>query len=241
MADLLVLLCVLVILALLLAHDTWLMAWLTGEETVAQATTSDRFPQPEFAIKPERVSTAARLAEGRKDPPVTFEALEVQSILTWKGSSHSVIGLQLHPHLIRLDRNSFAAYLAHEGRSDLTPLEHNTERYTKCAKAVLQSGPLEVCASTPIGHPLEIIFRDGHFQVLLHGRAAQQCRLTHLEDHESGANMVRTHFIRSLLDQEVQWESLWATLTFFPDFSKAQQGSVSTTLRISPSAHRDAP
>lgn len=199
------------VLAPLLAHDTWIRAWIRGENIVGSGTTSDQFPENGDAIKRERIAFASASDGVYVSHCQSIEPHDGETELVWRKESSLVIGFQLTAHPITLDRRNFMGYLRAEGHFDhmnLLVKEENRELYTKCAKAIPKGIPL-TASRHRLGHDLEIVENE----VLLFGEPVR----AEIQTYESKNGLVlnRAHYIRTLEGSEYQWESFWASLTYW--------------------------
>lgn len=207
---------ILLVLSLLMAHDTWLHAWLSGGKIEARATTSHRFPDMGDPICSERIVCADLLSEGSASPPLVIEPGEDHTSFFWEHfQGPCVATMRLNAHLIELPRDRFEDYLRDEGWLDKFGgeiSEMNAERYTKCAKAVPKGVNILDAGDLRADHPLEIVISEGKPRALLFGESVD---LPMSELFHGDLCFVRTHFLRRLTTDEVEWESLWATLTYY--------------------------
>lgn len=209
-----------ILISLLFQHDTWLVAWIKGDLVEAKATSSDRFPEPDAGIRAERVARAGLIRPSGETPATDIQPSDHETALSWANpqSGPKVAGLVLHPHPIELDEVKFEHYLRSEELLDeFGPRiqSSNRERYTKCAKAVPEGVTLEEVRGLRAGHPLEIVEADQGFVVLLHGEPLETCSVRPVIDSGQGLCGLRAHTMWPVEAGDHEWESLWATFTFF--------------------------
>lgn len=207
-------------LAFLLAHDTWLFPLIEGRVGL---TTGNRFPLGEVGPSTSRVARCSvDGAEAQVDGGDKISLIEA-------GSDAKAVAVLLKPHPITLTSASFTKYLEAQNVHLKIPDRDIREHYTKCAKLRLKNS----LTNNSVGHPLEFVaMGPSTFQLRLWGK-----RLTnYLVDVYSefgdrqlmqtdsagdvvlhsgdGLHMLRAHWIQRCDSPEFDFESLWCTLVF---------------------------
>ena len=116
------------------------------------------------ARNPNRLSSFV-LVDGEGSRPVPGRDGADPAGVVRLGSGASVIGYRSHPAFIELEANAFEAYLREEGLERILELRRELgeadapgrERYSRCAKAIVQAGDGLTGHDAVLGLPLELV------------------------------------------------------------------------------------
>ena len=155
------------------AHDTWLQprrsSVLPGTIAQLDLTSGDKFPTPEFALKPERVATARARLDGKTSdlsaPAPEKKSVEFRVALSNPGVA--AIWLSLAPQPIQLKGGEVKHYLdeidapaaIRQAWASAKGSRQWREVYSKHAKTFVRVGQPKADNSwnQPVGLPLEIV------------------------------------------------------------------------------------
>lgn len=159
------------------AHETWLtpseFSTTTGEKVEFRLTSGMRFPELDYAIRPERVATALfRLGGGEHafaTPCRGKSALRFAA--TFASAGLVTVWVSLAPKTLELSEEKVTEYFAEiDAPADVRKRWASVkgkipwrETYTKCAKTFLAIGESRADQSwkNPVGLPLEIVPLSG--------------------------------------------------------------------------------
>lgn len=155
------------------AHDTWLSPSTytasPGDRVAFHLTSGMKFPELDYAIKPERVANGAVRFAGETTELKEFvraeHALQFERAFTEAGVA--TVWLQLSPKELELTDDKVAEYLDEIRASEETRRawaaqkgkQKWQERYTKCAKTCVAIGDAQSDSSwsQPVGLRLEVL------------------------------------------------------------------------------------
>ena len=162
-----------------------------------------------------------------------FENRDPAGFVRLDGAGTAVIGYRSKASSVELTPEKFAQFLREEGITGVpvAPRTHR-ERFYRFAKTIVQVGEPRTMPQ-PFGWRFELVPSSGGFQLLFERKplakamvtaiAADGRRLTartdargHVSfDLSKGIWLVKaTHLVHAPADSGVEWESLWASLTF---------------------------
>lgn len=226
--------------ACLVGHNLWLVE---KDEMKIEVVTSDKFPESDSAVKPERITDFRAFTKDGEFKLQDYETTETALIANLKIKAN-LVALELNPHPIVLEAEKFAGYIKSELAENFTGASFDRpqrESYAKFAKVLLDNDSF----GKIIGQKFEIVLlskpKSGEnltVKILFDGEPVNGLRVSagaenlnggkyfaHSRTDANGAAdieisggglwFVRTHFIRPHTDTaEFNWESFWASVTF---------------------------
>jgi hypothetical protein len=150
---------------------------LSGESSIVELTTGERFPEPGSAVAPERIDRSfVRLGGGRPMPLTSAKADGAVTRLeaTWAGQGLATLGILLAPEARTVEAAEFDSFLRDAGATAALA-ERTKKKETKKAARIVAvesarafagvlappraAAPVDPAAGTdePLGLPLEIV------------------------------------------------------------------------------------
>lgn len=154
------------------AHDLWLIppaSTKPNEKAVVSAVSGIKFPNGDHAPDPSKFAKRIVIApDGTAFEAEAGGMKEKAGLLTWTPAKDGVyaVAVQTTPKILKLDAESFNAYLVSEGMPHVYRLRAKeksldqpaVERYSKSPKALVRVGDgKDGDPCKPIGLPLEIV------------------------------------------------------------------------------------
>ena len=201
------------LLALVLAHDTWVLpdqfVAEPEEQVRCRVITTDDFPIPDAPVAQSRLQSA-QIWDGTNWSEITQiseqgDALEM--IVSANVPCHLIVAVALKPHFIEMDRDNFIEYLRSENawaaveQMNSNPSLGTRELYSKFARTRIVFG-MGSCPEIPQILPFEI-----DLELALSSKHNPQIT-------NDGVRYVRAHRIRRNHSEHAEWISEWASLTF---------------------------
>lgn len=166
-----VLFLVLVLPAVALAHDTWLLpsraSVAVGEALVLEMTSAMRFPEPEVPVKPERIARSGMRIGGTTVPltPQDGAGKALKLSATPKADGLATVWAEGLPRELDMKPDAVEHYLAEAGATEVRDQWIKAgrgrwhETYFKCTKSFVRVGAPgdDRSWSEPVGLPLEIV------------------------------------------------------------------------------------
>ncbi len=159
----------------ILGHNLWLVAKDQSEEIKIEVLTSDKFPESDTAVKPERIADF-RLFTENDSIEITNYKTEKNSLVASlkKDEKINLVALELHPHPIILEAEKFAGYIASENAEDFVapqfvkgePTEPQRESYAKFAKVLVDNNSFDKI----VAQKFEIVLQSNPSQVKTGGK-----------------------------------------------------------------------
>lgn len=217
---------------MILGHNLWLVAEDKQDEIKIEVVTSDKFPESDSAVKPERI-VDFKAYNGSDSIEITdYKMIENSLVASSKTNNKpNLAALELHPHPIVLEAGKFAGYIASEAaESSVAPqfvagetLQAQRESYAKFAKVLIDNDAFDKV----IGQRFEIVLLSNpsqikageklKFKVLFDGTPAQNLRLSIGAENLNGgkyAAHARTDN-HGLAELEISGGGLWFARTHF--------------------------
>ncbi len=229
------------LLSLILAHDTWLRYFWESQELKLQ--TGNQFPNGDSAVLPKRIEKSGVISPGGEVYDLNdFAVRGDETVIRLAHNESSLAFVSLYSHFIQLESSDFDSYLQHENADDILEMRAGShlpgrELYTKHAKTLigasggcLQSGQIfEIVPSRdPRAHSsLEVILVKGgnpcpdKWVTAYSASGHEQKAKTDIQGKASFTLSectewcLRAHWIAATDESGADWQSHWATLTFF--------------------------
>jgi len=229
-----------IFVSVLFGHNLWLVE---KEDEKIEVVTSDKFPESDSAVKPERIADFRAITDDGEIELKDYEITE-KALIANVGKNAKLVAIELFPHPIVLESEKFANYIkseAAENRVGDLPDEAQSESYAKFAKVLIDADSF----GKIVGQKFEIVLRSKPkageklaVEVLFDGEPIENLRVSIGAKHLNGGKyfahsisdtngaaefeildgglwFVRTHFIRPhISNDEFKWESFWASMTF---------------------------
>ena len=223
---------------LIFGHNLWLVAKDEPDEIRIEVITSDKFPESDSAVRPERIRDF-RVFSGNGWTEINdFQTAENSLVARLKNKKAQLATLELYPHPIVLEAEKFAGYIKSEDAETLVSPDFikgettkpQRESYAKFAKVLIKNESFE----SVVGHRLEIIPQmnpsdlksDEKFpvKVLFDGKPLKNLRVSSGAENLGGGK----YAAHSLTDENglakisVSGAGLWFVRTHFirPHFDK---------------------
>lgn len=154
---------------LIFGHNLWIVAKDENDEIKVEVITSDKFPESDSAVKPERIKDF-RLISGNDSIEITdFQTTENSLVTKIKNKKAELAALELFPHPIVLEAAKFAGYIKSEdAESFVAPnfvkdetTEPQRESYAKFAKVLIDNKSFDRI----VGHKLEITLQENPAEI----------------------------------------------------------------------------
>lgn len=155
---------------LIFGHNLWIVAKEENDEIKVEVITSDKFPESDSVVKPERIKDF-RLISGNDSVKITdFQTVENSLVANIKNKKSELVALELFPHPIVLEAEKFAGYIrSEEAESFVAPnfikgetTEPQRESYAKFAKVLIDNKSFDRI----VGHKLEIILQENPAEIV---------------------------------------------------------------------------
>jgi len=183
----------------------------------------------------EEVSSSLLVGENFEGDPVSPRGREVE---VFERGSATILGFRSNFAIVELPREKFEQYLREEGlerRIRVTSDGIQHERYARFAKAILQTGSGPSDVDGPLGWRFELVPIDAaRFRVIFESKPLPDALVVALERDSRKTLRARTdakgivqlelppgvwlvksvHMLPAPAGSGVEWESLWASLTF---------------------------
>ncbi len=223
------------------AHDFWIEPS-SFRPALKETFTASLFVGQDFAGDP--VPRSARLLDSfvvrdaAGERAVNgFENQDPAGFVRIDEAGTAVLGYRSKPSLLETTPEKFAQFLREEGiRGVAVPNKPHREHFYRFAKALVQAGkPSPAIAAKPLGYRLELVPLDAsHYQVLFERKPLAGVLVTAIARDEEKKVTARTdangratlelprgvwlvkavHLVKAPASANVEWESLWASLTF---------------------------
>jgi hypothetical protein len=175
---------------IVLGHNLWLVPRNDAGEIAIATVTSDKFPESESAVKPERIASFRYFADGDATEIEDYR-VEGNSLVAYPPTTEhvSLVALDLHPHPIVLEADKFAGYIrSEEAESFVAPqfvaaetTESQRESYSKFAKVMIDDNAI----GKAVGQKLEIVFESNPLEI----RSNAKLKVKALFEGEPMANL----------------------------------------------------
>lgn len=150
---------------IILGHNLWLVAKDEADEIKIEVVTSDKFPESDSAVKPERIADFRVFTEN-DSIEITDYKTEKNSLVARlkKEEKANLVALELFPHPIVLETEKFAGYIKSEDAQNFVApqfVEGETtkaqrELYAKFAKVLIDDNSFDKI----IGQKFEIVLQS---------------------------------------------------------------------------------
>lgn len=238
-----------------LGHEFWIepstFAPAPGQSVAFRLRVGDGFPGEPFARNPKHIRRFVIREAGSERPVPGAAGRDPAGHARVTGKGLAIVGYRSHPTRIELPAAKFNRYLEEEGLKTILDLRRKRndlaspgrEIYSRCAKALLASGPgrderlgfdLEIVAEDNPhdrrpGEPLTLrvfhqgsalpgalvrAFESGHRAPVLEARTGPDGRATVKLPRRGVWMLGVVHMKPAPKDANADWESLWASLTF---------------------------
>ncbi len=225
----------------IIGHNLWLVAKDETDEPKIEVITSDKFPESDSVVKPERIKDF-RTFSGEDSYEITdFQTLENSLVaILKKGEKADLAALELSPHPIVLEAEKFAGYIRSEdAESFVAPnfikgetTEPQRESYAKFAKVLIDNKSFDRI----VGHKLEIILQENSAEivngnqllvkVLFDGEPLENMRVSSGAENLSGGKYAAHSLTNEngLAKIAISGKGLWFVRTHFirPDSNKSK-------------------
>ncbi len=225
----------------ILGHNTWLVAKDETDEIKIEVINSDKFPESDSAVKPERIADFRLFTESNSIEITNYKTEENSLAASLKNDKKAkLVALELHPHPIVLEAEKFAGYIKSETAENFVAprfIEGKTtkaqrESYAKFAKVLLANNSFDII----VGQKLEIVLQSNPAQlergeklkikVLLSGEPIENLRVSVGAENLNGGKYFahsRTNE-NGLAELEISGGGLWFARTHFirPYFDAAE-------------------
>ena len=215
----------------ILGHNLWLVAKDEEDEIKIEIITSDKFPESDSAVKPERIKDFSGFAKGNSFEIKDFRMAENSLVANLRNIKAELAALELFPHPIILEAEKFAGYIKSEdAESFVAPnfikgetTEPQRESYAKFAKVLIDNKSFDRI----VGHKLEIILQKNpsnisgddalSVKVLFDGKPLKNLRVSSGTENRNGEK----YAAHSLTDENglakiaISGEGLWFIRTHF--------------------------
>ena len=155
---------------LLFGHNFWLVAKDENDEIKIEIITSDKFPESDSAVKPERIKDFRAFSESDSFEITHFQTAENSLVANLKHKKADLAALELLPHPIVLEAAKFSGYIKSEDAENFVApqfiagetTEPQRESYAKFAKVLIDNKSF----NKAIGHKLEIILQENPAEII---------------------------------------------------------------------------
>ena len=222
----------------ILGHNLWLVAKDESSEIKIEVITSDKFPESDSAVKPERIKDFRLFAGNDSFEIKDFQTAENSLVADLKNKKAELAALELYPHPIVLEAEKFAGYVKSEDAETFVSPDFikgettkpQRESYAKFAKVLIDNESFGRIA----GHRLEIILQENPsdiksgeklpVKVLFDGKPLKNLRVSSGAENLGGGK----YAAHSLTDENglakisISGAGLWFVRTHFirPHFGK---------------------
>lgn len=216
----------------IIGHNLWLVAKDETDELKIEVITSDKFPESDSAVKPERIKDFRFILEEDSYEITDFQTSEDSLVAKLKKQEKAgLAALELFPHPIVLESEKFAGYIKSEdAETRVAPnfikgetTESQRESYAKFAKVLIDNKSFDRI----VGHKLEIIPQENPakianldkflVKVLFDGEPLENVRVSSGAENLSGGK----YAAHSLTDENglakiaISGKGLWFFRTHF--------------------------
>ncbi len=155
---------------LIFGHNLWLVAKDQQNEIEIEIVTSDKFPESDMGIKPERVKDFRVFSENDSFEIADFQTSENSLISKIdKIKNTELAALEIYPHPIVLEADKFVRYIkSEEAENFVAPdfiegetLEPQRESYAKFAKVMFDNQSF----ARNVGHQFEIVLQENPSEI----------------------------------------------------------------------------
>lgn len=159
----------------ILGHNLWLVAKDEQPDIKIEVITSDKFPESDSAVKPERIADFRALTENGSIELADYKSEGNSLVANLKTEDKiKLVALELRPHPIDLEAGKFAGYIKSEAAEKSVAqqfiigetLEPQRESYAKFAKVLLENEAFDKI----VGQKFEIVLESNPAQIKTVGK-----------------------------------------------------------------------
>lgn len=215
----------------LFGHNLWLVAKDENSEITIEVITSDKFPESDSAVKPERIKDFRLVSENDSVEITDFQTSENFLIANFRNKKAELAALELFPHPIVLEAEKFAGYIKSEDAETHVALnfikgettEPQRESYAKFAKVLIDNKSF----NRIVGHRLEIVLQMNpseisdedklSVKVLFDGKPLKNLRVSSGAENLNGGKYAANSLTNEngLAKIAISGEGLWFIRTHF--------------------------